>query len=130
MTIASIIMAINNSKNSNNGPTSTINIVPSSDLRNNSTINIVPSSDLRNNYSRIHDLSTSTGEPVYITKNGYADGVFFSMEAFESYQNKLILRFEREVMEKRYYEDIISMSRGEGCTPQEAADKIRAELGV
>ncbi len=52
------------------------------------------------------------------------------MEAFESYQNKLILRFEREVMEKRYYEDIISMSRGEGCTPQEAADKIRAELGV
>lgn len=116
MTIASIIMAINNSKNSNNGPTS--------------TINIVPSSDLRNNYSRIHDLSTSTGEPVYITKNGYADGVFFSMEAFESYQNKLILRFEREVMEKRYYEDIISMTRGEGCTPQEAADKIRAELGV
>ena len=79
-------MAINNSKNSNNGPTS--------------IINIVPSSDLRNNYSRIHDLSTSTGEPVYITKNGYADGVFFSMEAFESYQNKLILRFEREVMTK------------------------------
>ena len=38
------------------------------------------------------------------------------MEAFESYQNK--------------HEDIISMSRGEGCTPQEAADKIRAELGV
>ena len=95
-----------------------------------STINIVPSSDLRNNYSKIHDLSTSTGEPVYITKNGYADGVFFSMEAFESYQNKFILKFEKVVMEKRYYEDIISMSKGEGCTPQEAVDKIRAELGL
>ena len=95
-----------------------------------SSINIVPSSDLRNSYSKIHDLSASTEEPVYITKNGYADGVFFSMEAFESFQNKLMLRFERAVMEKRYYEDIIAMSKGEGYTPQEAADKIRAELDL
>ena len=87
-------------------------------------------SELRRSYGRVHDLSLESGEPVFITRDGEVDGVFFSMEAFESYQNKLILRFEREVMEKRYYEDIISMSRGEGCTPQEAADKIRAELGV
>ena len=116
MTIASIIMAINNSKNSNNGPTP--------------TINIVPSSDLRNNYSRIHDLSTSTGEPVYITKNGYADGVFFSMEAFESYQNKLILRFEREVMEKRYYEDIISMSRWRRDTTKTSSQCLGAKVAL
>ena len=116
MTIASIIMAINNSKNSNNGP--------------NSTINIVPSSDLRNNYSRIHDLSTSTGEPVYITKNGYADGVFFSMEAFKTLQDDLLLMLEGVVMKSRYLEDIISMHNGGGCTPQEAADQIRAELDL
>ena len=108
-------MAIYNSEDSNHG-------LPS-------IINIVPSSDLRNNYSRIHDLSTGTGKPVYITKNGYADGIYFSIEAFESYQNDIILRFERAVMEKRFYEDILSMNKGEGCTPQEAADKIRTELG-
>lgn len=70
-------------------------------------------SELRRSYGRVHDLSLESGEPVFITRDGEVDGVFFSMEAFKTLQNDLLLMLEDVVMKGRYLEDIISMHNGE-----------------
>lgn len=44
---------------------------------------IRPSSALRNDYMQISDLAKTSGEPIFITKNGEDDGVYMSMETFE-----------------------------------------------
>lgn len=44
---------------------------------------IRPSSALRNDYMQISELARTSGQPVFITKNGEDDGVFMSMETFE-----------------------------------------------
>ena len=44
---------------------------------------IRPSSALRNDYMQISELAKTSGEPIFITKNGEDDGVYLSMEAFE-----------------------------------------------
>jgi len=46
--------------------------------------NIRPLSDLRNNTTDIVGLAHREREPVFITKNGYADVVLMSMETYES----------------------------------------------
>lgn len=45
--------------------------------------NIRPLTDLRNNTTDIAELAHSEREPVFITKNGYADLVLMSMETYE-----------------------------------------------
>lgn len=52
---------------------------------------IRPVSDLRNNFADISKTVHETAQPVFLTKNGYADMVVLSMEAFEN------LQFESEV---------------------------------
>lgn len=55
-------------------------------------MNIIrPVSDLRNHFAEISKIVHETGEPVFLTKNGYGDMVVLSMEAFEN------LRFESEI---------------------------------
>ena len=44
---------------------------------------IRPSSALRNEYTQISLLAKESGEPIFITNKGEADGVFMSMEAYE-----------------------------------------------
>jgi len=44
---------------------------------------IRPVSDLRNNFAEISRIVHETGEPVFLTKNGYGDMVVMSMEAYE-----------------------------------------------
>ena len=46
---------------------------------------IRPVSDLRNNFADISRTVHETGEPVFLTKNGYGDMVVLSMEAYERY---------------------------------------------
>ncbi len=48
-------------------------------------INIRPVSDLRNNFAEISRLVHETGEPVYLTKNGYGDMVVMSVDKYEQY---------------------------------------------
>ena len=43
---------------------------------------IIPIRDLKNT-SEISDICHSTGEPVFVTKNGYGDMVIMSMETYE-----------------------------------------------
>ncbi len=49
---------------------------------------IKSSTSLRNQYNEISELCKSTGEPVYLTKNGEGDLVVLSIDAFEK-QKKL-----------------------------------------
>ena len=44
-------------------------------------LQIRPVSDLRNNFTTIEQL-VSTGNPVYLTKNGYGTMVVLSLEAY------------------------------------------------
>ena len=43
---------------------------------------IIPIRDLKDT-TRISNLCNQSGEPVYITKNGYGDMVIMSMQAYE-----------------------------------------------
>lgn len=52
---------------------------------------IRPVSDLRNNFAEISKTVHETGQPVFLTKNGFGDMVVLSMEAYEN------LQFESEV---------------------------------
>lgn len=55
---------------------------------------IRPVSDLRNNFTEISRVVHETGEPVFLTKNGYGDMVVMSIEAYEARQ------FESEIFHK------------------------------
>lgn len=47
-------------------------------------INIRPISDLRNKYPEIENMVLASGEPVYLTKNGYGSMVLLSLEQFSA----------------------------------------------
>ncbi len=55
-------------------------------------MNIRPSTSLRNEYLQISALAKASGEPIYITNKGEADGVFMSVEAFEQREKMLAHR--------------------------------------
>ena len=44
---------------------------------------IIPIKDLKNT-TRISEMAHGSSEPIFVTKNGYGDMVFMSMETFES----------------------------------------------
>lgn len=60
----------------------------------NEIIKIRPVSDLRNKFADISKTVHETAQPVILTKNGYADMVVMSIEAYEK------LQFESEVYTK------------------------------
>ena len=45
-------------------------------------LNIRPVSDLRNKFSEIEESVLKTGEPVFLTKNGYGSMVVLSLEHY------------------------------------------------
>lgn len=45
-------------------------------------VNIRPVSDLRNKFPEIEDIVLKSGEPVYLTKNGYGSMVVLSIEQY------------------------------------------------
>lgn len=55
---------------------------------------IRPSAAIRNNYNDISNYCKSTGEPVYLTKNGEGDLVVMDIEAFTRREKMLKLREE------------------------------------
>lgn len=71
--------------------------------------NIRPVSDLRNNFADITRVVKETNEPMILTKNGYADIIVLSAEAFENNQfhSEVYLKLreaelEAETNQKRY----------------------------
>ena len=57
-------------------------------------MNIRPSANIRQNYNEIAMLCRSSGEPVYLTKNGEGDLVVMDIEAFTRREKMLALREE------------------------------------
>lgn len=53
---------------------------------------IKPSTALRNEYPKISLLARETGEPIFITNKGEADGVYMSIEAYEEREKMLAHR--------------------------------------
>lgn len=53
---------------------------------------IKPSASIRQNYNEIADLCKTSGEPVYLTKNGEGDLVVMDIEAFSRREKMLKLR--------------------------------------
>ncbi|MGN1031703.1 MAG: type II toxin-antitoxin system Phd/YefM family antitoxin [Butyricicoccaceae bacterium] len=79
---------------------------------------IKPSSALQNEYPQISELAKTSGEPIFITKNGEADLVVLSMDAFD----------EREKMfrhREMVYEAEIARLSGE---PTFSSADIRKDL--
>ena len=63
-------------------------------------MHIKPSAAIRQNYNDIAELCKTTGEPVYLTKNGEGDLVVMDIEAFTHREKMLKLREELLAVEE------------------------------
>ena len=63
-------------------------------------MNIKPSAAIRNSYNDISNFCKTTGEPVYLTKNGEGDLVVMDIEAFSRREKMLKLREELIAVEE------------------------------
>lgn len=61
---------------------------------------IKPSASIRQHYNEIAALCKSTGEPIYLTKNGEGDLVVMDIEAFARREKMLKLREELLAVEE------------------------------
>ena len=57
-------------------------------------INIRPVSDLRNKFPEIEKIVMETGEPVYLTKNGYGSMVVMSIERYSALTDEVELKMD------------------------------------
>ena len=57
-------------------------------------INIRPVSDLRNKFPEIEKTVMETGEPVYLTKNGYGSMVVMSIEQYSALTDEVELKLD------------------------------------
>jgi len=83
---------------------------------------IRPVSDLRNNFAEISRIVHETGEPVFLTKNGYGDMVVMSIEAYERHQ------FESEVYLKLKEAELEAKLSGKRFSQKEVFNELRAKL--
>ena len=58
--------------------------------------NIRPISELRYHFAELSKMAHESGEPIYLTKNGYGDLVIMSIEAFEALLEKAEVSSEAE----------------------------------
>ena len=63
-------------------------------------MNIKPSAAIRQNYNEIASICKTTGEPVYLTKNGEGDLVVMDIDAFTRREKMLKLREELLTVEE------------------------------
>lgn len=83
---------------------------------------IIPIRDLKNT-SEISDICHSTGEPVFVTKNGYGDMVIMSMETYE--QTMLMNNIYRKLDEAEK-----SIASGNVIDAVDALKQIREKYNV
>jgi len=83
---------------------------------------IRPVSDLRNNFADISRIVHETGEPVFLTKNGYGDMVVMSIEAYE---RKL---FESDIYIKLKEAELEAKSTDKRFNHEEVFSDLRARL--
>lgn len=80
---------------------------------------IRPVSDLRNKFTDI-EKAVSSGEPVYLTKNGYGTMVVLSLDSY----SKLVESVELALNEA----DKLAEKTSERYTHSEVFDKIRNQI--
>ena len=78
--------------------------------------NIRPISDLRNSANEISDFCRSTGEPVFITRNGTGDMVVLSIKEYERRQALIDLygklaEAEKEIAAGAEGEDFLAFAK-------------------
>ena len=83
---------------------------------------IRPVSDLRNHFADISKTVHESGEPVFLTKNGYGDMVVMSMETYESHQ------FESEVYFKLQAAERESAATKTRYSSKEVLEAIRCSI--
>jgi prevent-host-death family protein len=83
---------------------------------------IRPVSDLRNNFAEISRVVHETGEPVFLTKNGYGNMVVMSMEAFEQHQ------FKSEVYFKLKEAELEAKNTDKRFSHKEVFDELRDKI--
>jgi len=85
-------------------------------------MNIRPSANIRQNYNEIAALCKSTGEPIYLTKNGEGDLVVMDINAFVRREKMLKLREELLAVEEYW------QSGAKGYTLDELEKSLDAVL--
>lgn len=83
---------------------------------------IRPVSDLRNNFADISKTVLETGEPVFLTKNGYGHMVVMSFEAFEG------LQFESEIYFKLREAELEAAQTDQRFSHKEVFDNLKKRL--
>ena len=84
---------------------------------------IRPVSDLRNNFADVSRTVHETGEPFFLTKNGFGDMVVLSMDAYEE------LRFDNYVYDMLFEGEREAEEASETrFSPKEALASMRAVL--
>ncbi len=83
---------------------------------------IRPVSDLRNNFADISRTVHESGEPVFLTKNGYGDMVVMSIEAFEC------LQFDSEVYFKLKEAELEAKTTGKRFSHKEVFSGLMRKL--
>ena len=83
---------------------------------------IIPIRDLKDT-ANISNMCRESGEPIYITKNGYGDMVIMSMDAYE----KMAWLRDADMKLKEAEEDI---EQGRVAGAGEALAAIRTQYGI
>ena len=82
-------------------------------------LNIRPVSDIRNKFAEISKQVHESGEPIYLTKNGYGDMVVMSIETYEkkAFENEIYLKLKEAELESKNtserfeHKDVMSILR-------------------
>ena len=83
---------------------------------------IIPIRDLKNT-SDISDLCHSSGEPIFVTKNGYGDMVVMSMETYEERMKLLDIYAKLAVADEQ-------VRNGKVMTAEDSIKELREKYGL
>jgi len=83
-------------------------------------LNIRPVSDLRNKFPEIEDIVLKSGEPVYLTKNGYGSMVVLSIEQYSALTDELELKLDEA--------DRAAALSEERCSGEEVFKRVRGRV--
>ena len=82
-------------------------------------LDIRPVSDLRNKFSEIEE-TVKSGQPVYLTKNGYGSMVVLSLEQYAALTDEVELRLDEA--------DRAAAADGVRYTEEEVFGRVRSRL--
>lgn len=83
---------------------------------------IRPLSDLKDNFADISKVVHETGQPVFLTKNGYGDMVVMIMEAFGK------MRFESEICTKLEEAELEAQKAEKRYSAEEVLSAMRSAI--